>query len=77
MAASLLAPPLPLQAVPSVPVDPTASQSLSPAVMAQLVTAEIFKNDVYETTNKVRLEMEALQILTNDTWPVVGQAESN
>ena len=51
--------------MPSVPVDPTPNQGLSPAAMAQLTTAELFKNDVVETTNKVRLEMLALQFLTN------------
>ena len=51
--------------MPSVPVDPNPNQGLSPAVMARLVTAEIFKKDIYKLTNKVRLEKEALQIITN------------
>ena len=62
--ASLSAPPLLLQAVPSVLVDPTIDQGLSPAAIAQLSAAESFKNDVVEQTNKVRLEMLALQSLT-------------
>ena len=55
--ASLSAPPLLLQAVPSVLVDPTIDQGLSPAIIAQLAAAEAFKNDVVEKTNKIRLEM--------------------
>ena len=51
--------------MPSVPVDQNPNQGMSPAVMARLVTDKIFKKDIYESTNKVRLEMEALQILTD------------
>ena len=61
--ASLSAPPLLLQAVPSAPVDLTADRGLSPTIIAQLAAAEALKNDVVEKTNKIRLEMLALQSL--------------
>ena len=64
-AASQSALPLPLQAMPSVLVDPNPNQDVSPAVMDQLVAAEQMKRDIQESNNKVRLEMDALQVITD------------
>ena len=64
-AASLSALPLLLQATPNVPVNPNPNSDISPALMLQLLAADQNRRDMEDSTEKVRLEMEALQGITN------------